>query len=127
MANYKIDEMNRTITARIEKLNPEELERVKTLCGLGYTFVEKVQTRKGTKRNRSYYESNLIKEDLEIFADIEENSSYQKAVSFASMIIKLGKMVDKQPEKIEALDTFRTKALTDMVDAKLYYNEVAAA
>lgn len=127
MAKVIIDNENRTITANFKNLSTTQKKEVKELQELGYTFIQAVVKRGGAKRNRNYYEGNLIKEDLELFSAIEEEHSYQTAVSFASMIIKLGKFVDSHPEKKETLDNFRNLALDDLVKAKLYFNQEIAA
>lgn len=55
------------------------------------------------------------------------SSSYAKATSFASHIIKLGKYADEHPEEKEALDTFRELAQKDFVKAKLFFKSVVGA
>lgn len=127
MSKVIIDNAKRTVTADIKKLTPAEVDEVKMLSELGYTFIQKINKRSGAKRNREFYESNLRNEDLEIFKTIEKKNSYQKAISFAAMIIKLGKMVDQDPDKKFVLDDFRIRAVDDMCDATLYFDSVMAA
>lgn len=127
MSKVIIDNAKRTVTADLKKLTPAEMDEVKMLSELGYTFIQKINKRSGVKRNREFYESNLRNEDLEIFKTIEKKNSYQKAISFAAMIIKLGKMVDQDPDKKFVLDDFRIRAVDDMCDAKLYFEDVMAA
>lgn len=118
MAIQNIDNETRTIVGDIASMTEKEREDVKLLCSLGYTFKQK-KARKGDKRNREYYEGQLIAEDREIFEALAAKK-YSNAVSFASRIIDLGKYADEHPEGKAVVVEFRKLARKDFVEAKLY-------
>ncbi|NBJ65725.1 hypothetical protein [Adlercreutzia caecimuris] len=126
---YSIDNASRTIKGDFAKMSEADRAIVQGLASLGYKF-EQRKTRNGSKRTRSYFKANLIKEDYEIFELLEDKASggsYGKASGFGSTIIKLGKFTDKHPEHKDALTEYRKLIIEDAVQARLYAQEVLSA
>ena len=126
---YSIDNNNRIIKGDFAKMSEADREVVQGLVALGYRFEHKA-TRNGAKRKRSYYQNNLVKEDLAIFALLEDKKtggSYGKAAGFGTTIIKLGKLADKHPDKKDALDKYRKLIQEDAMKARLYAQQVLSA
>ena len=132
---YTINNDEMTIKADWTKLSTADKKEVKEFIELGYKFQNK-NSRDGSKRKATYYENNLIEMDKAIFETLrsEKNAdgktkkgAYSKASSFASTIIKLGKYVDKHPEKEEILDQYRELVLDDVVRARIFAKGILEA
>lgn len=124
---FTIDEEKRTISADLTKLSGEALQQLQVFTSLGYTFVQKEAKRNSASRKREHYLGNLEKQDREIFellASDKAKGAYSKAVSFASRIIRMGKLFDSGKATQENLDTFRNAAIDDFVKAKIYSERV---
>lgn len=127
---YSIDNATKTISADLTKLNGEEKELIKDFISLGYTFVQK-NSRKGANRKRSHFESILFGCDMEIFdklAATKKQGAYATATSFASTIVKLGKLSDAGKIDASKIDEYRKLASDGkVVEAKIFAKNVIAA
>lgn len=122
--NFVINNSEMTIVADLEKLTAEEMKTVRTYVEFGYTFLHKeAKKRSGAKRNRSYYENNLIEVDRKIFADQADKKGrgeYAKAVKFASTVIKLGKLFDEGSIGDDVIEEYRVAFVEDAKKAELF-------